>query len=149
MITLFCCAQFFKFLSYYIQAGVDPGFLYRGFKFTKGGGFNLLNVPDCLLFFLIFLIFLKILLKNWIILSQRGVWANPLWIRHCKGRLNCAMLGAFTIIINSFLLKTFTNNLDPVQVQQNISCWDYKKKIMFNSLEHKISAAPKNQNGDK
>ena len=48
---------------------MDPWFLDRGFRFTGGGGgVDLLIVPD----YLFFLIFLKILHKNWIILSQRG-----------------------------------------------------------------------------
>ena len=54
--------------------GADPGFLDRGFKFTNLRGFDLLNLPDYLL---IFQIFLKILHETEIILSQRGFARTP------------------------------------------------------------------------
>ena len=54
--------------------GADPGFLDRGFKFTNLRGFDLLNLPDYLL---IFQIFVKILHEKEIILSQRGVARTP------------------------------------------------------------------------
>ena len=52
-----------------VEAGADPGFLDRVFKFMKG--FYLKIAPDYLIFML-FLIFLEISHENDIILSQRG-----------------------------------------------------------------------------
>ena len=52
----------------FLFTGADPGCLDRGFKFAKGVQFvNYLIVIN------FFLIFLKILHENEIILSQRGV----------------------------------------------------------------------------
>ena len=52
------------------RTGADTGFLEKGFKITKGGSFYptfLINPHE-----------------NGIIWPQRGVRANPLWIRHCR-----------------------------------------------------------------
>ena len=51
-----------------------PGLLDRGLKFTKGG----LICKSYLIIHSFFLIFLKILHEKEIILSQRGVRADPL-----------------------------------------------------------------------
>ena len=56
-----------------LYRGADPGFLDSGFKFTEGE-FDLLIVADYLLFFLVFL---KILHENAIVLSQRGFERTP------------------------------------------------------------------------
>ena len=57
-----------------IYTGADPGFLDSGFKFIEGEN-DLLIVADYLLFFLVFL---KILHENVIVLSQRGFERTPL-----------------------------------------------------------------------
>ena len=64
-----------SFTTCFNYAGADPGFLMRGFKWPKGGSFRY-----------VYLNFHKISHEIEIILSERGVRANPLnplWIRHC------------------------------------------------------------------
>ena len=68
-------------IVWWCGAGKDPGFLDRGFKFTRGGGVWFVNFT-WLLFFSRF--FWK-LHENEIILSQRGVWVKHLWILHWCG----------------------------------------------------------------
>ena len=63
-------------------AGGDPEFPDRGVQILQRGVKSLILAANLL----IFLDFLKILHENEIIMSQRGLQVNPLWICHwyCK-----------------------------------------------------------------